>query len=184
MTCIVAVKDKNKIWMGGDSAACDEVGNSIIVRKHPKVFQNGKFLIGFSGSFRVGQILQYHFVPPKNKSNSDYEYMCTSFVEEIQHTFSICGFTDYNKVSTEIPDSELIVAYKKEIYTIHQDYDVSQNVVPYAATGTGYDLAMGTLYAIHNLNVEMHPEEKVEMALNAASTFTANVLPPYTILAI
>ena len=64
MTCIVAIKHDNEIWMGGDSAAFrdDERTN----RADEKVFKNGDFLLGYSGSFRVGQLIRYAFNPPKS----------------------------------------------------------------------------------------------------------------------
>lgn len=45
MTCIVGIKDKesHRVVIGGDSAA--SVGRSHNLRKDPKVFKNGDFLI-------------------------------------------------------------------------------------------------------------------------------------------
>lgn len=63
MTCIVGVTHKGRVYMGGDSAGVS--GLDLTVRKDQKVFRNGEFAIGFTSSFRMGQILQYVFFPPE-----------------------------------------------------------------------------------------------------------------------
>ena len=63
MTCIVGVVDNGKVYMGGDSAGVG--GLCIETRKQPKVFRNGDFLIGYTDSFRMGQLLQYKMSPPR-----------------------------------------------------------------------------------------------------------------------
>ena len=62
MTCIVGLIDGNRVWMGGDSAGVS--GLDITVRSDPKVFRNGDFLIGFTSSFRMGQLLAFRLRPP------------------------------------------------------------------------------------------------------------------------
>lgn len=62
MTCIVGLVDKGSIYMGGDSAGV--AGLSVTTRADEKVFLNGPFIMGFTTSFRMGQILRYKFVPP------------------------------------------------------------------------------------------------------------------------
>ena len=58
MTCIVGLIDGRRVWMGGDSAGVS--GLDITVRADAKVFRNGDFLIGFTSSFRMGQLLAFH----------------------------------------------------------------------------------------------------------------------------
>ena len=58
MTCIVGLVDDGKVYMGGDAASVD--GYIVRTSALSKVFRNGPFLIGYSTSWRMGQILQYH----------------------------------------------------------------------------------------------------------------------------
>ena len=81
MTCIVGIVDQsnNKTYMAADSIGVR--GNDKSIQNNPKVFYNyhdPKFLIGFTSSFRMGQILQYEFIPPKVNNlhtTSYYEMM-------------------------------------------------------------------------------------------------------------
>ena len=50
------------MYIGGDRAGV--AGLSLTVRADEKVFQNGEFLMGFTTSFRMGQLLRYSLKPP------------------------------------------------------------------------------------------------------------------------
>ena len=56
MTCIAGLIEDGNIWIGGDSAAVTHY--RMMKRADTKVFINGPFLIGFTSSYRMGQILQ------------------------------------------------------------------------------------------------------------------------------
>jgi len=98
MTCIVGVVDKGKVYMGADSAGVG--GLDLRVRKDPKVFKNGPFLIGCTSSFRMIQLLQYSFKAPRHdKSLSEDKYMATKFIDAVRECFSGGGFCKKQKRS-------------------------------------------------------------------------------------
>lgn len=183
MTCIVAVKEGKKIYMGGDSAASADY--SINIRKDEKVFRNGSFLIGFAGSFRMGQIMRFGFKPPRHTAGKPvFEYMCVDFIKRVQQTFDDNGFDGENKRSEKETSGQMLVAYRGELFEIYEDYQVGIVVPPYNSIGSGSDLAMGSLHTTHTIKNKMTASEKISAALTAASTFNSSVLPPYTILSI
>ena len=51
MTAIAAIVQDNVVYIGGDSAGVG--GYSLEVRKDPKVFITGPFVMGFTTSFRT-----------------------------------------------------------------------------------------------------------------------------------
>jgi hypothetical protein len=60
MTCIVALINENKVFLGGDAAASDDKSGLIYSKEQiAKIFKVGQYGIGFVDSFRMGQILQY-----------------------------------------------------------------------------------------------------------------------------
>ena len=71
MTCIVAVTDGQTVVIGGDSAGA--AGQELRIRADPKVFLVGSFAIGFTTSFRMGQILRYsaHLPEPPPESGPE-----------------------------------------------------------------------------------------------------------------
>ena len=62
MTCIVAIAEKNVVYVGADSLGSN--GNKIITRKDTKIFIRKPFIFGFTSSYRMGQLLRYSLVIP------------------------------------------------------------------------------------------------------------------------
>jgi ATP-dependent protease HslVU (ClpYQ) peptidase subunit len=180
MTCIVAISDKNKIWMGGDSAASKN--DEIITRENKKVFKNGNFIIGFSGSFRVGQILQYGFNPPKQEKNQDdMEYMVIDFIDSLRSTLQFKGLL-FQEREGDAHDCEFIVGYKNTFYLIESDFQISKPIGNYIACGSGAHYAMGALHALKDIDLE--PKIKIEKALNASAEYCTMVRGPYEIISL
>lgn len=175
MTCIVALLDKDTLYMGGDSAGV--AGLSITIRKDPKVFLNGHFLIGFTTSFRMGNLLRYKFKPlEQTAQQSDMEYMVTTFIDTARTCFKENGFGD--KEGSE--GGTFLVGYRSQLYTIGTDYQVAIPADAYDAVGSGADLALGAMYA--NQKSKLTPEQRVIQALEAAATFNAGVAAPFYVL--
>jgi hypothetical protein len=173
MTCIVGLVDKGDVYIGGDSAGV--AGLSLSIRADEKVFGNGPFIMGFTSSFRMGQLLRYKFSPPaQTVHQDDMEYMVTSFIDACRTCFSQNGFGD--KDATR--GGSFLVGYKGSLYTIEGDYQVGKLHAPFDSVGCGSDLALGALYATEGLP----PEKRINLALQAASTFSAGVSPPFVVL--
>ena len=75
MTCIIGYNDKenDKLFMIGDSLGVG--GLDVVLRDDPKVFHNGDFLIGYTTSFRMGQLLRFADFPTQKLEQDTYEYM-------------------------------------------------------------------------------------------------------------
>ena len=61
MSCIVGLIDKKRVFIGSDSYGATETCQ--VQRVDQKIFHvsgHKNAVIGFAGSFRMGQILQYH----------------------------------------------------------------------------------------------------------------------------
>jgi hypothetical protein len=175
VTCIVSIKENNTVYMGGDSAGI--AGLSITIRDDPKVFTNGPFLMGFTSSFRMGQLLRYKLDPPKQTvSQDDMKYLVTDFVDSLRKCFSANGFGDKDATV----GGTFLVGYKGKLYTIEKDYQVGIPNAAYDAVGCGSDLALGSLHSTAKMNLK--PEQRITMALEAASAFSAGVAAPFLIL--
>lgn len=175
MTCIVGFVDNKDVYMGGDSA-----GNSdydLIVRSDPKVFINEGFIFGFTGSFRMGQLLQYSFCPPKHHESVDlFEYMVTDFIDAVRECLKAFGFAEKHNEAER--GGTFMVGYKGRLFTIYSDYQVGENSVPYMAIGCGDSYALGALYSMPKA---IKPEKKVQLALEAAEQFSGGVRGPFII---
>jgi len=176
MTCIVGLVDKGTVYMGGDSAGVG--GLSISIRTDEKVFINGPFIMGFTTSFRMGQLLRFKFdCPQQTNGQDDFEYMVTTFIDSVRKCFASNGYGKMQERDNNVGGT-FLVGYKGVLYTIHSDFQVGRSALQYDAVGCGDDIALGSLFS----TVGKPPQQRVKTALEAASKFSAGVAPPYTML--
>lgn len=177
MTCIVGIIEKDTIYIGGDSAATG--ASEITIRKDPKVFSNGEFLIGVAGSFRTMQVLRFSFKPPKQKKTQDqFGYMCTDFINEMRNCLREAGVM-FIKDELQEHESVMLVGYKNKLYIIDSDFQVGEHIEPWNSCGSGAPYALGALKATSNINLTAR--ERIIKALEAASHYNITVSAPYTI---
>jgi ATP-dependent protease HslVU (ClpYQ) peptidase subunit len=181
VTCIVGLKHKNKVYIGGDSAGVS--GLDITLRKDPKVFKNGQFIYGFTSSFRMGQLIQTFKAPPiTSKDKEDiYKYMTTKFINKLRKHFKDGGYTrvDANRESGGF----FLIGHKNRLFSIDADFQVGESYTPYSALGCGADYALGVLYALReNDDSKNNPNYLITRALEAAEFFSGGVRAPFNIV--
>jgi len=182
MTCVVGLEDHGIIYVGADSAGIDSHSLSIVGRADEKVFvtDDGDFIMGFAGSFRIGQLLRYALVTPDQPGRmDDMAYMVTDFIDAVRAMQHDKGARE-KKDELEQHEASFIVGYRGHLYVIESDYQVGRPIDNYAAIGCGADMALGAMYATKKL--KMKPEERLMLALQAAAEFSAGVRPPFHIL--
>jgi hypothetical protein len=186
MTAVVALIHENKVLLGGDSAASDDKTGLIFSRVDPKVFRVGQFGIAFVDSFRMGQILQYNWTPPKYTPTAGYrnldKFIRTKFVESIKDAFKEQGYGNFSS-GTEDGDEGgiflIAVQGAGRIFTMDSDFHIGEADVQYMSEGAGQELALGSLYSTSMVKT---PRKRVRMALEAAAKFNMSVRPPFTII--
>ena len=180
MTCIVGIVEKDKVYIGGDSAGVSNL--DITVRKDSKVFTVGDFLIGTAGSYRVMQVMRFSFKPPKLKRGQDiYEFMCTSFVDSMRTCFKNSGIL-HVKDELHEHDGVLLVGFKGRLFVIYEDFQVGEHIEPWNSIGCGFPYALGALRAMSHTNSNIKSaEEKLKVALSAAAHYSGGVCPPFNI---
>jgi hypothetical protein len=190
MTCIVAITDGEKVVLGADSAGVG--GSELRLRADPKIFQLGSYAIGFTTSFRMGQILRYETdlpEPPTGATPEDLErFLVTEFVPTVRGSFADHGFAKKarfsppgtNNFTEEGQDvgGLFLVGVAGHIFEIQYDYQLARPLVPYSAVGTGASIALGALYALtHTSELSLH--NRAMQALEAAETFSTAVRGPF-----
>jgi len=178
MTCIVGIEHMGSVWLGGDSAASEEGGTGIHRRTAPKVFRSGEFVIGYTSSFRIGQLLQYSFAPPAIPSNVDLmRYLVVDFVDAFRSVLRDKGCLETDDGSES--GGTILVGIHGCLFTIEDDFNVGRTPYGYLAVGCGEDPALGALHATkHSRN----PRHRILEALRAATEFCSAVRPPYTVI--
>lgn len=174
MTCIVGIVHKGQVYMGADSAGANH--RNITTRADKKIFKNGDFLIGFTSSFRMGQLLQYDFSPPHHHSDVDIEkYMVKDFIKTVRECFRDGGFMTYHE-HQEV-GGKFLVGYKGRLFKIDSDFQVAEATRGFDATGCGEEYALGSVYSTE----KMEPEKRIRLALEAAEEYSLGVRSPFHI---
>ena len=175
MTIIAALIHDGTIYMGADSAGV--AGYDLTVRADRKVFTNGPYVIGFTSSFRMGQLLRWKLNDPDRDPRVDVEkFMCTAFVDAVRALMNEngCGHRMNNVDSC----GNFLVGYAGRLFNIGGDYQVGENSEGFDAVGCGDNLALGALYATRG---HPDPRERLLLALETAERFSAGVRGPFHI---
>lgn len=173
MTCIVGINRERIIYIGGDSAGANDT--SVDLRADQKVFLLKKrFIIGFTTSFRMGQLLRFSLkVPCQRNGQDDYEFMCTTFINAVRKCFKEGNFGEDRE------GGEFLVGYRGNIYKVESDFQVGRKLDSYDSVGAGQDFALGSLYTTEESGLP--PEKRIIFALRAAVKFSRDVREPFYI---
>ena len=201
MTCICAITDGTTVHMGGDAAASNTF--SVETRVQPKVFgkdytlvsdgvvTTGTMLVGYTESFRMGQILEHSLSVPKMDLDSitgdalDHKimnYMVNTFVPSVIQCFKTNSW-ERNDEDGPVVGGDFLVGFQGRLFYVGSDFQVGQSLRNYAAVGSGEDIARGAMYALKEHGPARINNQKVlEAALEAAAEMTPYVRPPFTVL--
>lgn len=172
--------------MGSDCAGVS--GLDLVQRADKKVFRVGEFLIGFTTSFRMGQLLQYSLRLPSVEDDL-HRYMVTKFVDAVRECLKAGG---YAKKENEVEEGgTFLVGVRGRLFKVVSDYQVGESLYPYDAAGCGEAYALGALAIYHglqsvltpniDLNNHVNPEYRIRHALGAAQSYSAGVRGPFHI---
>jgi ATP-dependent protease HslVU (ClpYQ) peptidase subunit len=178
MTCIIGIVDNGVVYIGGDSAGVS--GSNIHRRKDTKVFgikneRSSFFLIGFTTSFRMGQLLRFKLELPVIEKDL-YEYMCTDFIDAVRKCLKDGGYS--KEKDGEESGGNFLVGVEGRLFEVHSDYQVAESETDFLATGCGEYYARGSLFT----SVNKKPYDRIIIALEAATEFSTGVCGPYTLM--
>src|SRR5882762_2813647 len=174
MTCIAGLVDNGKIYMGGDSAATNGWGLTIL--EEPKVFRNKDFLIGCSGAARMITLLRHSLNPPEQEENEDtLLFLATRFIDAVRDCLKNGELAKKENEQESMGNSYFLVGYRGQLFCVYNDYHISEALCSYDAIGCGDDLALGVLFAAPDIQ----PTKRIELALRAAEQHNAGVRGPF-----
>jgi len=169
MTVIAAFDCENKYWIASDS-----VGSAVTMKYEigSKLIKKGNYVIGFSWSYRVADIIkECTDLPLKIKGMKDLRILRDKIKEKIiqdelvgKNENTNCNTYSYGK-----PDGhplDLIIIAPSGMYTIESDYQIHKIPDGYIACGSGTEVAMGVLYSCKEIGIE--GKSAVKLAVKAA----------------
>lgn len=180
MTVTLAAVDKNgHAWIGSDSCASDSINHSTV--KNNKVFHpvgRKDVLIGFAGTFRMQNLLQYipGVFPPENELSTD----------EIDMAYLVNEFTPVISAITEDFDDddawELLIAVGNRIYHMQMDLSIIEPADDSDAIGIGGSVALGAFKVLNELVPERPIKDRITHALQVACDSCQGCHGPFLIL--
>lgn len=177
MTCIIGLVDDGKVYIGGDSAATTSYVTQTMTFR--KVFRLNDCLIGYSGSVRMVNLLQYAFKLPEKPEDMNLEhYFVTHFVDALRTTIKDAG-NAVKENEKEASTGYFLIGYQGRLFRISFDYSVMEVAEGFDAIGSGNEVALGAMYATKDMS--LIPQKRIELALQAASYFSAGVRAPFVI---
>lgn len=184
MTCIVAFKtiEGNSV-IAGDFMASN--GHHFRKVATSKVFlKSDKCAIGYTSSFRMGQILEHYWSLPARVEDQDVDsYVNVDIIESLRATFSAYGYGLKTSNGTTIEDigGTFLLLYEDRIYEIQCNYSALDYESGIVAVGSGMDAALGALFSllpVSNDNVE----ELLGNVFSAVNKVTASVSPEFSFI--
>lgn len=172
MTAIVGIVHDGRVHIGGDSAGV--AGWSLTIRADAKIFTNGPYVMGFTTSFRMGQLLRYALTPPEPTGELE-AFMATTFIDSVRETLKSGGWAAKDNEREE--GGTFLVGIHGRLFCVESDYQVGEAADGFAAVGSGEEVALGALYA--TARSRMAPRRRIKLALEAAERFSAGVRGPF-----
>jgi ATP-dependent protease HslVU (ClpYQ) peptidase subunit len=176
VTCIVGIEHDGHVTIGADSIGI--AGLSMTIRADTKVFRNGEYVMGFTSSFRMGQLLRYTLVPPSPFDWDIDRFMATEFVSVVRDCLREGGYARSDQGSES--GGTFLVGIRGQLYRIDEDYQIARSVDLYDAVGCGEEFALGSLHGSGDLD----PADRVQLALEAAAHHSAGVSPPFHVISL
>lgn len=188
MTCIVTYKDNDgRIFMAGDRMGGNTARYETSQIANPKVFYKsltidqgshgsrvGKMMIGYTSSFRLGQLLEYKFKAPKyDCGDSPISYMIEKFVPKVIDLYDENYYgkkSDAEKMNGGI----ILVAFKQKMFKIQNDFAVLEFTDNFMSCGCGSDYALAAMHIMHE-DGNWGGESTVRRAILTAAKFSAYV---------
>lgn len=169
MSCVVGLLQNGDLYMGSDGIATTEQGE-----KRPvvcvKIFRNGEYLIGYTGSVRHGQLLNPRvFTPPED---------IYDFPEAIREIYVEKGAILSSESGQQMYSSNILIGHKGRLFELLIDFQMNEVFGSFTSIGSGSPYAMGSLYATRKWN---SPENRIKNALDAACEYDSSCGLPYTI---
>lgn len=171
MTCIVGIKTKDNVYIGGDTFGSDGFTGSAYVR--PKVFKKDGFVYGVCGSYRIMQLIEFNYITPvRNIGENTENFLYKKIPDNIRACLRNGGAITV-KDNIETMDASFLFAYENRLFKFQADFSILEPVVNYAAIGSGCYHAEASLYSTEEIILD--PEERIKKTIICANNYVLSI---------
>ena len=169
MTVLVGIANGANVYIGADRGASDE--STIVSMSRPKVHTNNGWVFGYAGSIGTGQLLEFIKFPDPS-TDDVYKLVRINIVSSLKNLIEKSGKMDEEQAA------EFLIGANGRLFEFSTaDWGVTE--VYETAGGSGNQIALGSLYT--SLLHIVDTKERIELALNAAITYSPSCQGPYDI---
>ena len=179
MTIVVALNDakNNRLIIGSDSISHGDLNVEFETPKFYRLSTHSNIIVGFCGSWRIGQVLSNWSPPEKLEKENDDSYLFKTLCSSIElyliemNAVLVGNGNSLPDDGNSLPDGcMLILCYKNNICLIDSSLSFLKGVSDHECIGCGETFARASLFSTRNLEID--PYLRVQIALNAACKFS------------
>lgn len=143
MTTLVGIQTDDFVVLAGDSQfTLDD--KRIISTQTPKIFEVGKYVVGYGGNLDAGQIVQYRWKPPLYKGGDPSRFMGSVVIPSIAAAFKENDYV----IDTKEMNFALLVAFGGNLFAVNGDLSFNASERGISVVGSGGPYAQGYLYSL------------------------------------
>jgi 20S proteasome alpha/beta subunit len=186
VTVVVGVKHRTGVLLAADAQWSWANDHRMADITQPKVHELLETLaIGYCGSGRFGQILQYHLMdsleePYLPREDRDSQYWAVRefipFLRDVTHQHGHLHVLEADQTES-FGESAFLLAVRGDLFLVESDFSVNMHRLPYEAVGSGAENAMGVMHNSlgddpkQELVSKADAEDIAVRAVEAAKTF-------------
>jgi ATP-dependent protease HslVU (ClpYQ) peptidase subunit len=176
MSLVAAIVNETGVYMGCDCLV--SCGEDVFKTKSRKVMHRGCFMLGITGDTRLIDLLAVFKFPKDSEACNSWEEEQDWLIRNFVPTWRM--FLEKNgkmgtKDDKDCMPGNVLIASTNCIYKVSCDFNVCPLEDNYHAIGSGADIALGSLFSTTYLDATISPEEKIRLAVKAASYHINNV---------
>lgn len=172
MTCIAGLIDcKGVGHIASDSLGSN--GHTKGIYKNSKIFKKGGLLIGYTSSYRMGQLLEHHLsLPPRKVDQTIESYMYVDFVSAVRQLLKDHGYLkiDGNRESI----GTFLIITEGRIFMMEDNMALLESADGFDACGSGMHYAQAVLHILAKQG-KLGPKAMLTQAIDTASKYVVSV---------
>ncbi len=138
-------------------------------------------VVGYCGSGRFGQILQYHTesLDPPPLTVDEHRWVVRDFIPFLRNITEEHGHLHVHHNVEEFGPSAFLMGVRGRLFTVWSDFGIDEHVMPFEAVGSGAETAMGSMHGeLGNIREPIADSKLLgiaERAIGAAAALTLYV---------
>lgn len=185
MTVVLGIGDGKTVTIGADSIAISPDNYAVTVRREPKVFFLGPHLVvGYSGSFAVGDAIRFGPAPPPPEGADPAAVLVDpeAYIHEVVIPHFRAVVEESGVAEGSFDGHQMLVGFAGRVFLVESLSQAGSSIDGIEACGAGDQLAIGAALALRDSGLT--DEDLVLAALDVAERRSAGVRGPFRVVSL